>query len=63
MAGTAEWGLDETCGDNPESAGRLRGLMTKAVASMLRAALNHSDAARIHWQRVAQNHRGALGAR
>ena|SRR5271157_1678450 len=52
-----EWGLDETLRDNPESAGRLRGLMTKAVASMLRAALNHSDAARIHWQRVAQNHR------
>ena len=52
-----DWILDEVLRENPESAGRLRGLMTKAVASMLRAALNHSDAARIHWQRVAQNYR------
>jgi hypothetical protein len=52
-----DWGLDEVLRNNPESAGRLRGLMTDVVASMLRAALNHSDAARIHWQRVAQNYR------
>jgi hypothetical protein len=52
-----DWALDDLLRDNPESAGRLRGLMTKAVASMLRAALGHSDAARIHWQQVAQNYR------
>ncbi|MCW2651574.1 MAG: hypothetical protein JWR32_2550 [Mycobacterium sp.] len=52
-----DWGLDEVLRNNPESAGRLRCLMTTAIASMLRAALNHSDAARIQWQRVAQKYR------
>lgn len=52
-----DWGLDEILRDNPEFAGRLRGLMTNAIASMLRAALNHSEVARMHWQRVAQKHR------
>jgi hypothetical protein len=52
-----DWGFDEVLRNNPESAGRVRGLMTTAIASMLRTALNHSDEARIHWQRVAQNYR------
>ncbi len=53
-----DWGrLEEVLRTNPESAGRLRGLMTTAVASMLRTALNHSDVARIQWPRVSQNYR------
>jgi len=52
-----DWAVDEVLRNNPESAGRLRRLMTNAIASMLRAALNHSDEARIHWQRVAQKYR------
>ena len=52
-----DWGLEDVLRDDPESVGRIRGLMTNAVASMLRAALGHSDAARMHWQGVAQNYR------
>jgi hypothetical protein len=43
--------------DDPESAARLRGKLTDAIASMLRLGINHSDAARIQWQGAAQKYR------
>ena len=42
---------------DPESAVRLRRLFTNAIASMIRAGINHSDAARIQWQTAAQRYR------
>jgi hypothetical protein len=42
---------------NDDYANRLRGLLSSAIASMLRNCIDHSDAARIHWQMVAQKHR------
>jgi hypothetical protein len=42
---------------DPESAARLRGLLTSAIAGLLRASFNHSDAARLQWQTATQKYR------
>jgi hypothetical protein len=42
---------------DPDSAARLRRLLTRAISSMLRASLDHSDAARIQWQTASQKYR------
>lgn len=49
--------LDVALKNDPESASRVRGLLTNAVAGMLRAGFNHSEAARIHCQMSAQKYR------
>jgi hypothetical protein len=41
---------------DPEAAGRVRQLLTNAIASMLRTAINHSDAARIQWQMATRKY-------
>lgn len=40
-----------------EQATRVRGLLSSAIASMIRTCLSHSDAARIQWQGAAQKYR------
>jgi hypothetical protein len=40
-----------------DSTTHLRGLLSAAIASMIRTCLNHSDAARIQWQGAAQKYR------
>ena len=42
---------------DPDSAARLRRLLTSAISSMLRAYLDHSDAARIQWQTASRKYR------
>jgi hypothetical protein len=48
---------DEISITDDESANRLRQLLSSAIASMLRTCIDHSDAARIHWQMVTAKHR------
>ena len=36
---------------------RLRGLLSSAIASMLREGLNHSESARLYWQTTASKYR------
>ena len=40
-----------------EQATHLRGLLSSAIASMIRTCTSHSDAARIQWQSSAQKYR------
>jgi hypothetical protein len=50
------WGFDDVFRNDPESVSRIHRLLTNAVASLLRTALDHSDAARIQWQRAIQKY-------
>ena len=50
-------GADELSTSDDENANRLRGLLSSAIASMLRTCIDHSDAARIYWQMVTRKHR------
>ncbi|MDT5010264.1 MAG: hypothetical protein QOH57_1881, partial [Mycobacterium sp.] len=43
--------------DDDENTNHLRGLLSGAIASMVRTCLNHSDDARIQWQGAAQKYR------
>ena len=43
--------------DDPDCAARLRGKLANAISSMMRVGINHSDAARMQWQGVAQKYR------
>jgi hypothetical protein len=43
--------------DDSDCAARLRAKLANAIASMMRLGINHSDAARMQWQGVAQKYR------
>jgi hypothetical protein len=42
---------------DPDSAVRLRRLLSNAITSMLRTVLDHSDAARVQWQTASRKYR------
>lgn len=55
----ASFGADASESSNTDDEGdvRLRGLLSAAIASMLRTCIDHNDAARIYWQTVTTKHR------
>lgn len=56
---SAEWveEFDDILASDAEYAERLRGLVSRVIAGMVRACVTHSDLTRLQWQSIANKYR------